>query len=97
VLLARVYEVLPLLCSGHRAKRGRGAEMRILAFLTDPPVVSAILLHLTRGGIGVKPQSHVCGVQGGRDVERQPPGADTMSASDKHDAAVQRSSRTPAS
>jgi hypothetical protein len=23
-----------------------GAEMRILAFLTDPPVVAAILLHL---------------------------------------------------
>jgi len=40
VLLARVYEVLPLLCSAC------GAEMRILAFLTDPPVVSAILLHL---------------------------------------------------
>ena len=40
MLLARVYEVLPLLCSAC------GAEMRILAFLTDPPVVSAILLHL---------------------------------------------------
>jgi hypothetical protein len=40
VLLARIYDVLPLLCPAC------GAEMRILAFLTDPPVVSAILLHL---------------------------------------------------
>ena len=40
VLLARIYNVLPLLCPAC------GAEMRILAFLTDPPVVSAILLHL---------------------------------------------------
>jgi len=43
VLLERVYEVLPLLCSAC------GADMRILAFLTDPPVVSAILLHLESG------------------------------------------------
>jgi hypothetical protein len=35
-----IYDVLPLLCPAC------GAEMRILAFLTDPPVVSAILLHL---------------------------------------------------
>ena len=35
------HDVLPLLCPGHRAKRGRGVEMKILAFLTDPPVVSA--------------------------------------------------------
>jgi hypothetical protein len=40
VLLARVYGVLPLLCTGC------GCQMKILAFLTDPPVVSSILLHL---------------------------------------------------
>ncbi len=40
VLLARIYEVLPLLCPAC------GGSMKILAFLTDPPVVSAILVHL---------------------------------------------------
>jgi hypothetical protein len=40
VLLARIYEVLPLLCPAC------GGQMRVLAFLTDPPVVAAILLHL---------------------------------------------------
>ena len=40
VLLARIYGVLPLLCPGC------GGDMKILAFLTDPPVVSKILLHL---------------------------------------------------
>ena len=40
VLLARVYGVLPLLCTGC------GGPMKILAFLTDLPVVSSILLHL---------------------------------------------------
>lgn len=40
MLLARIYEVLPLLCPAC------GGQMRILAFLTDPPVVTAILLHL---------------------------------------------------
>jgi hypothetical protein len=40
VLLARVYEVLPLLCPAC------GGSMNVLAFLTDPPVVSAILVHL---------------------------------------------------
>jgi Putative transposase/Transposase zinc-binding domain len=40
VLLARIYEVLPLLCPAC------GSQMKILAFLTDPPVVRAILLHL---------------------------------------------------
>ena len=40
VLLARISDVLPLVCPAC------GAEMKILAFLTDPPVVSAILLHL---------------------------------------------------
>jgi len=39
-LLARIYEVLPLLCPAC------GGEMKILAFLTDPPTVEAILLHL---------------------------------------------------
>jgi len=40
VLLERIYEALPLLCPAC------GGQMSILAFLTDPPVVSAILLHL---------------------------------------------------
>jgi hypothetical protein len=40
VLLERIYEVLPLLCPAC------GGQMRVLAFLTDPPLVSAILLHL---------------------------------------------------
>jgi hypothetical protein len=40
VLLARIYEVLPLLCPAC------GGSMKVLAFLTDPPVLSAILLHL---------------------------------------------------
>jgi hypothetical protein len=40
VLLVRIYEVLPLLCPAC------GGSMKVLAFLTDPPVVSAILLHL---------------------------------------------------
>jgi hypothetical protein len=39
-LLARIYEVLPLLCPSC------GGQMRILAFLTDPPVVRSILVHL---------------------------------------------------
>jgi len=40
VLLARIYEVLPLLCPACLG------EMRILAFLTDPGVVRPILRHL---------------------------------------------------
>jgi hypothetical protein len=40
VLLARIYEALPLLCPAC------GGQMRILAFLTDPPTVAAVLLHL---------------------------------------------------
>jgi len=43
VLLARIYEVLPLLCPAC------GGSMKILAFLTDPPVLSAILVHLESG------------------------------------------------
>jgi hypothetical protein len=39
-LLARIFQVLPLLCPSC------GGDMRILAFLTDPPVVQGILLHL---------------------------------------------------
>ena len=39
-LLAPIFEVLPLLCPAC------GGEMRIVAFLADPPVVKAILLHL---------------------------------------------------
>jgi hypothetical protein len=39
-LVARIYEVLPLLCPSC------GGQMRILAFLTDPPVVRSILVHL---------------------------------------------------
>ena len=39
-LLARIYEVLPLLCPAC------GGEMRIIAFLTDSSTVQAILLHL---------------------------------------------------
>ena len=40
VLLARIYEVLPLLCPAC------GGPMRIVSFITDPPVVVAILEHL---------------------------------------------------
>jgi len=37
---ARIYEVLPLVCPACCS------EMRIVAFLTDPPFVQAILLRL---------------------------------------------------
>ena len=40
VLLARIYEVLPLLCPAC------GGPMRVVSFITDPPVVIAILHHL---------------------------------------------------
>lgn len=39
-LLARIYELLPLPCPAC------GGEMKIISFLTDPPTVQAILLHL---------------------------------------------------
>jgi len=39
-LLARIYEVFPLLCPLC------GAQMRIIAFVTDPPTIRDILLHL---------------------------------------------------
>jgi hypothetical protein len=39
-LLARIYEVLPLLCPAC------GGEMRILSFITLPSTVERILLHL---------------------------------------------------
>ena len=41
MLLARIHEVLPLLCLAC------GGPMRVLAFLTDSPVVAAILLDQT--------------------------------------------------
>ena len=40
MLLARIYEVFPLRCSLC------GAEMRIIAFITDAPTVRDILVHL---------------------------------------------------
>ena len=40
VLIARIYEVLPLLCPAC------GGPVRIVSFITDPPVVIAILHHL---------------------------------------------------
>ncbi len=45
-LLARIYEVLPLLCPACQG------QMRVIAFLTDPPVVQGILRHL---GIADRP------------------------------------------
>ncbi|MGH8699930.1 MAG: IS91 family transposase, partial [Burkholderiales bacterium] len=40
VLLARIYEIFPLRCALC------GAEMRIIAFVTDAPAVNTILGHL---------------------------------------------------
>ena len=40
LLLARIYEVFPLVCSRC------GAEMRIIAFITDPSTIRDILLHV---------------------------------------------------
>ena len=40
LLLARIYELFPLVCPMC------GAEMRVIAFLTDPVAVRAILAHL---------------------------------------------------
>jgi len=37
VHLAHIYEVLPLLCPGAPREAWSGGEMRIIAFLTDPP------------------------------------------------------------
>jgi hypothetical protein len=39
-LLARIYAVFPLVCPRC------GAEMRIIAFITDPSTIRDILLHL---------------------------------------------------
>jgi hypothetical protein len=39
-LLARIYEVLPLLCPAC------GGEMKVISFITDPSTVQTILLHL---------------------------------------------------
>ncbi len=41
-----VDHVLPLVCPGHRAERGRGASMTIIAFVTDPVPVRSILNYL---------------------------------------------------
>jgi hypothetical protein len=40
VLLARIFEVFPLRCAWC------GAQMRLIAFVTDPPAVKSILTHL---------------------------------------------------
>lgn len=42
--IRRIYEVDPLLCSC-------GAQMRILSFITDPPVGRNILRHLYAQGV----------------------------------------------
>ena len=39
-LLARIYEVLPLICPHC------GAEMRMIAAITDRPTIERILLHI---------------------------------------------------
>jgi hypothetical protein len=39
-LLGRIYEVLPPVCPAC------GGEMRVISFITDPPTVRTILLHL---------------------------------------------------
>ena len=61
VLLPRIYDVLPLFCPAC------GGEMRILTFLTDPPVVSAILLHLEPG-----PPRNAC-IAWGEGLPHKPP------------------------
>jgi len=40
MLLARIYECLPLMC------RRCGKPMKIIAFILDPPVIERILKHL---------------------------------------------------
>jgi hypothetical protein len=40
VLLARIFEVFPLRCAWC------GTQMRLIAFVTDPPAVTTILAHL---------------------------------------------------
>jgi hypothetical protein len=40
LLMARIYEVFPLVCPLD------GAEMRVIAFFTDPPTIHDILVHL---------------------------------------------------
>ena len=44
-LIARIYEVLPLVCPG-TARSGRGESMSIIAFVTDPVPVRSILIYL---------------------------------------------------
>jgi len=43
-LLARIYEVLPLICPHC------GAEMRLIAAITDPPSIVRILIHIGEPG-----------------------------------------------
>ena len=45
VLLARIYEILPLRCGLC------GAQMRLIAFVTDPSAVKTILAHLSESTI----------------------------------------------
>lgn len=51
-LLARIYHARPLVCPGHRAKRGRGRTMRLIArpasggCPTDPSSIREVLAHL---------------------------------------------------
>lgn len=45
-IIARIYEVLPLLCPGAPRVAWSGGEMRIISFITLPSTVQAILLHL---------------------------------------------------
>ena len=63
VLIARIYEVLPLPCPAC------GGQMSILAFLTDPPVISAILLHLESG----PPRNARCVVRASHPAPRPSP------------------------
>ena len=44
-LIRRIYESDPLLCTC-------GAQMRVVSFITEPPVVRKILVHLERIGTG---------------------------------------------
>ncbi|MET0165773.1 MAG: hypothetical protein ABW318_12335 [Vicinamibacterales bacterium] len=38
--MAHIYEVFPLVCPLD------GAEMRVIAFITDPPTIHDVLVHL---------------------------------------------------
>ena len=69
MLLARIYEVLPLLCPAC------GGHMRILSFITDPPVVVAILEHLLAAprretSSSTRPQSSIPKDAKSREIDR---------------------------